>query len=56
MNDLDGTPQMMRQMARQIRILIEQQLTPITPRLYQLANQLEQEADIETAIAKRHLQ
>jgi hypothetical protein len=42
---------MMRQMAQQLRLLIEQRLAPITPRLCELVNQLEQEADIETAIA-----
>ena len=41
----------MRQMAQQLRLLIEQGVGPITPRLHQLVNQLEQEADIETVIA-----
>ena len=42
---------MMRQMAQQLRLLIEQRLAPITPRLCELVNQLEQEADIETVVA-----
>jgi len=51
LNDRDNTARMMRQLAQQIRVLVEQRRAPITPRLRQLVNQLEQEADIETAIA-----
>ena len=56
MNDGYSMPRMMRQLAQQLRSLIEQELTPITPRLPQLVNQLEQEADIEAAIVARQLQ
>jgi hypothetical protein len=51
LTDRCGTARMMRQMAQQLRSLIDQRLTPITPRLLELVNQLEQEADVETVIA-----
>lgn len=53
LSDVDGAPRMMRDMAKQIRTLIKDKLTPITPRMHHLADQLEQSAAaLETDIAK----
>jgi hypothetical protein len=53
--ELDNTPRMMRELAQQIRELIKEGLRPINQRVHQLANQLEQQADIEAAIARSRL-
>ena len=45
LTESEGTSRMMREMAQQIRQIVEERLTPITPRMRHLANQLEQYAD-----------
>jgi len=45
LTESQGTSRMMREMAQQIRQIVEERLTPITPRMRHLANQLEQYAD-----------
>jgi hypothetical protein len=45
LTELHGTSRLMREMAQQLRQIVEESLTPITPRMRHLANQLEQYAD-----------
>ena len=46
MNDLQDSQRMMREMAQQIRDLIDGRSIAITQRMLELPSQLEQEADV----------
>jgi DNA-directed RNA polymerase specialized sigma subunit len=52
--ELGGTSRMMREMAQQLRDLTSEKSIPVTRRVRELANQLEQEADVlEAEISSR---